>query len=1124
MVIGMSVKAQFPNNDSVRSYIDRHIRNSAVNAFQNNRLNTALKGIINAVDSVDAKVMGGVRVVDSVWKPNDTTLAYRIKGQEYQLNVGSGVGGGVDSVLLVGAGRFLDSLSAIREIIDDSTAINKDVTIQGSSTLSNPLTVKQFVGKALSEFRALTSVDTGTVYKLNVNRLPGEFRYDPDDNTSVDDSVMIIVTTGGKRLKRVYNEVWVEWFGAIPNDGIDDSYAWQKAINFVISKAHGAKLRASGGTFNVKNLVIAKYIGGEAQFVTIDIEGAAPALENISVNGQVTELYTTDNQAFTMAVQLGRMVHIKNILFNGVAPAPPNEKTTVEWTTSNWTGSGTVRNNRYSPHAGFLVDPFHVNVSSGGDRYPGATAWYTNTATGGTSGVTIEGCSFKNYIAGIAIALSGSTSNCDNIVFKHGSQVRNKNFWVTCQTQSRGNSITDLYSFGQTQTLINCTEYGAQQGTPPHIYNSNIAGMHKYLYQIQGEFGGFSISGTHIELIHSFGRLDGDQTVDIIGCKVDLAKPGLYGTFASPVIAEGGTLNFIGGSLNWFDNTYAAAFPFNVKALNFNGTSITGGIPYNSGALNSTSFTGVRYRGYEGGMWKLYEANKIDDVSLDDIQNAAIIPGTKYTSTLYDIQYEAVGNKFDRILLDDSITLNIDSTTYTATFTADNGDMYKAGDMLTTNSVEWADDIYTYSSSTLGWVSNVSGNTVTLSYVPYGADETTYYSTYLTRIPRFIGRTTGNVTASSTSITGAVYFNSNQTFVVGSHIKGNGIQAGTRVTAISGSTITISLPATITGTNVMLYDAEIKATATNKDIEWWTPTTVQSIFDYNNTAWFPGDVITNVIGSYPAKWECITPGLMGSATPPVFYDGTVDRYNPYSTGAFTASGSDGAGITYYGGLQDASVAGDMLIDYGSYERTIAGRKLSIRNLSTASAPSALEIDAAGVIKVPNVAGTGTVTLKANAAGEILRAGIDTADIASFAAKVRSLFSAGSNITITNGVISATGVGGSGLTTVEVTGTSQTGATNTKYICQNAGLTTISLPTTCSMGDEIVIVSNGGTLKISQTGTQQIKFTGGVTTMGATGYLTMTDEYSAVTLICVVGSGESDGEWVVKSNQGTLNGL
>src|SRR5689334_11358675 len=52
LIIGcMSAKAQFPTTDSLRAFINRYIRNSAVEAFQNLRLNTALIGMTNSLDS-----------------------------------------------------------------------------------------------------------------------------------------------------------------------------------------------------------------------------------------------------------------------------------------------------------------------------------------------------------------------------------------------------------------------------------------------------------------------------------------------------------------------------------------------------------------------------------------------------------------------------------------------------------------------------------------------------------------------------------------------------------------------------------------------------------------------------------------------------------------------------------------------------------------------------------------------------------------------------------------------------------------------------------------------------------------------------------------------------------------
>src|SRR5688572_4119720 len=67
LVTSMSAKAQFPTTDSLRSFINRYIRNSAIEAFQNLRLNTALIGMTNYLDSS----YGGQIV--SFTAPNDTT-------------------------------------------------------------------------------------------------------------------------------------------------------------------------------------------------------------------------------------------------------------------------------------------------------------------------------------------------------------------------------------------------------------------------------------------------------------------------------------------------------------------------------------------------------------------------------------------------------------------------------------------------------------------------------------------------------------------------------------------------------------------------------------------------------------------------------------------------------------------------------------------------------------------------------------------------------------------------------------------------------------------------------------------------------------------------------------------
>src|SRR4051812_44600405 len=95
MLLGWGAQAQFISTDSIKTYIDKYIGNNATTAFSNKRLNTALKGLASLLDSVDARVVGGVRTVDSLWKYNDSTLAFRIKGQTYTVSGLGGSGSGV---------------------------------------------------------------------------------------------------------------------------------------------------------------------------------------------------------------------------------------------------------------------------------------------------------------------------------------------------------------------------------------------------------------------------------------------------------------------------------------------------------------------------------------------------------------------------------------------------------------------------------------------------------------------------------------------------------------------------------------------------------------------------------------------------------------------------------------------------------------------------------------------------------------------------------------------------------------------------------------------------------------------------------------------------------------------
>jgi len=109
--------------------------------------------------------------------------------------------------------------------------------------------------------------------------------------------------------------------------------------------------------------------------------------------------------------------------------------------------------------------------------------------------------------------------------------------------------------------------------------------------------------------------------------------------------------------------------------------------------------------------------------------------------------------------------------------------------------------------------------------------------------------------------------------------------------------------------------------------------------------------------------------------------------------------------------------------------------------------------------------------------------------------------------IVSGTLFGNGSGLSNLNTfqwIEVTNTSANMARNSGYIANNAGLVTLTLPSSPSVGDYYVVSGKGaGLWKIAQNANQIINFGNKTTTTGITGYLSSTLQYDSVSLVCVV---------------------
>jgi len=119
-------------------------------------------------------------------------------------------------------------------------------------------------------------------------------------------------------------------------------------------------------------------------------------------------------------------------------------------------------------------------------------------------------------------------------------------------------------------------------------------------------------------------------------------------------------------------------------------------------------------------------------------------------------------------------------------------------------------------------------------------------------------------------------------------------------------------------------------------------------------------------------------------------------------------------------------------------------------------------------------------------------------------------------------VAASNVGGSsggGITWNEVTGTTQAAAVDNGYICNNAALVTVTLPSTCALGKTIRVAGKGaGGWKIAQNASQQIHFGDQSTTSGTGGSISSGYKYDAIELICIT----ADTTFLVISAVGTMD--
>ena len=632
---------------------------------------------------------------------------------------------------------------------------------------------------------------------------------------------------------------------------LDNSVQLQKAIDFTILVASGgvSVLHLPAGEYRITKGV---YIW-DGGFTSMTISGPTSAYSSTQSIGKVTAIHINCNQCFGIAVQRGRNVEIQNISFRGNGITPPGE-TFVNVLEATWGG---LSNNPQSPNAAVVIDPFHNTVAAP-NQYPGFTAQYilAGASNSGSSHVKIKGCSFYTLGTAICISPNGSTQNGDNIRAEDISVAGCRYFWSTSQTQTKGNSIENIYVVGRLLAFVVANAHGAQKGKLPSVSNFNIASGVKYL-SLGGEFRGL-YTGGFSEGVVSLGT----SSLDIVGCQFNFNQD----SDRLPIMWSGSLLRVQNSILNYYNNCGVVG----IYPMYFNGAV----------EVTNSSIEGAILAGKIDGSGAVAEQFKLENVSfqcpiLSSYEKSHFIETTSETRGVlmdgackvnYKNSYQEGQGSF-WIWNARTGSMTVDTALRTGRIVMTNpSQIVRIGSVVSTlSNIDYPNDVFVAQRAPCGVVINVIADTIFLNRVPLGATNVTgsiYVGYYNYWTPRVLGSTTSGqnkiITTGFSQEALVADWNTKGPFL----LSGRGIPFGTYATSWVADTIFLSQNATETGT-ARVFGGNLN----NRNVLGADPSLVST-----SLIFFVGDELLNISNARapnsPVKWVCTANGVRGSATPP----------------------------------------------------------------------------------------------------------------------------------------------------------------------------------------------------------------------------------------------------------------
>jgi hypothetical protein len=334
-------------------------------------------------------------------------------------------------------------------------------------------------------------------------------------------------------------EISVLDFGAKCDGVTDDIMADSTACAYCI--AH--PVMCGTVTFPVGHSRISRTLKlqNNGRYFTIALKGTLSAKS--ASDAYLSAIDYTAKSGSAVSVQYGRGITISNLAIFGKYMFPLSVSNynigTLSFTQWN---DGSVSDSRYLPYAGITIDP---DTNKSGTR-------------GGTSDVTIDHCSIKEFMVGVCLSPNGITQNDEMVNFLEDNIEACRVAIAICQDQSKSINIRGLKCWASTHTILDGVNYGkGLGGGSVFCENWNIAGNVNELFNITTTRFPLSCQDIYSESIFRIGNVG--PMANFINTQIDfLSGPGMP---AADYLLSGWA-NFEGGMLRYYDNSYTHRLNF----------------------------------------------------------------------------------------------------------------------------------------------------------------------------------------------------------------------------------------------------------------------------------------------------------------------------------------------------------------------------------------------------------------------------------------------------------------------------------------------------------------------------------------------------------------------------------